>query len=199
MAKARAQYVCQSCGYVSAKWLGRCPECAVWSSLVEEPVSGTAPAGAIGGESATRLCDVRTDDAPRIPSGIGEFDRVLGGGIVPGSLVLLGGDPGIGKSTLLLQALQGIAAQKRSVLYVSGEESVRQTALRATRLGANATSLMVLAETRVERILDEAARTKPVVLAVDSIQTVHAPSLESVPGSIGQIREAAGRLLTFAK
>jgi DNA repair protein RadA/Sms len=199
MAKARAQYVCQSCGYVSAKWLGRCPECAAWSSLVEEAVGGSGPAGAIGGEGATRLCDVRTDDAPRIPSGIGEFDRVLGGGLVPGSLVLLGGDPGIGKSTLLLQALQGIAGQKRSVLYVSGEESVRQTALRATRLGANAPSLMVLAETRVERILDEATRTKPVVLAVDSIQTVHAPQLESVPGSLGQIREAAGRLLTFAK
>ncbi|MSP60109.1 MAG: DNA repair protein RadA [Myxococcales bacterium] len=207
MAKPRSQFSCQSCGYASPKWLGRCPECGGWNTLVEEAVSipgrSTALAGALTGEAPVSLADVPTDDAPRVKTGIGELDRVLGGGLVPGSLVLLGGDPGIGKSTLLLQALQGIAAPQhgkpRTVLYVSGEESVRQTALRAQRLGARAPSLLVLAETRLERILDEATRLAPVVLAVDSIQTVHSPGLESVPGSLGQVREAAGRLLSFAK
>jgi DNA repair protein RadA/Sms len=124
---------------------------------------------------------------------------VLGGGLVPGSLVLLGGDPGIGKSTLLLQALDGVARSGKRVLYVSGEESVQQTALRAERLGARSASLMVLAETQLEKILEQAEAMKPAVLAVDSVQTVHTAQLESVPGSLGQVREAAGRLLTFAK
>ena len=214
MAKPRSVYLCQGCGYASAKWLGRCPECGEWNSLVEEAARGSTPAGALTGEAPIPLREVTADDVPRIMTGIGEFDRVLGGGFVPGSLVLLGGDPGIGKSTLLLQALHAIAASHhpvaeprsqgktglaRSVLYVSGEESVRQTALRAERLGARSSSLLVLAETRLGRILDEAARINPVVLAIDSIQTVHSSDLDSIPGSVGQIREAAGRLLSFAK
>ena len=202
MAKLRAQFTCQECGYVSSKWLGKCPECSGWNTLVEESVRSQAlPAGALTGDRPVALDSVDADHSPRMRTGIGELDRVLGGGLVPGSLVLLGGDPGIGKSTLLLQALQGLATADpaRPVLYVSGEESVQQTALRAARLGTRAPSLLVLAETRIERIIDEAVRLQPRVLAVDSIQTVHSPQLESVPGSLGQVREAAGRLLAFAK
>ena len=204
MAKLKSQFSCQSCGFVTAKWLGRCPECGGWNTLAEEAVRREPPpAGGLAGERAVPLAEVRGDAAPRLLSGIAELDRVLGGGLVPGSLVLLGGDPGIGKSTLLLQALQALAAPQhgppRPILYVSGEESVQQTALRAARLGTQAASLYVLAETRLERLLEEAARLQPAVLAVDSIQTVHAPEIESIPGSLGQVREAAGRLLTFAK
>jgi DNA repair protein RadA/Sms len=199
--KAKSRFVCQSCGYVTGKWLGRCPECSEWQSLVEEAVASSRPAGAIstGSQKPQPIGEVSVEDAPRIPTGMGELDRVLGGGLVPGSLVLLGGDPGIGKSTLLLQALNGIAAAGRRVLYVSGEESVQQTALRAERLGVRAPQLLVLAETELDRIINEAESSKPGVLAVDSVQTVHSPALDSVPGSIGQVREAAGRLLTFAK
>src|SRR5262245_51685584 len=208
MAKtARTRYSCQSCGHASPKWLGRCPECSGWNTLVEEAVlpPPTATGLSSGGGAPVPLGEVPTDRSPRITTGMAELDRVLGGGLVPGSLVLLGGDPGIGKSTLLLQALHGVAGggepgrPSRKVLYVSGEESVQQTALRAARLGTRAADLLVLAETRIERIVDEAKRIAPAVLAVDSIQTVHCEGLESVPGSLGQVREAAGRLLALAK
>ncbi|HXU67736.1 MAG TPA: DNA repair protein RadA [Polyangia bacterium] len=200
MAKPSTRFVCQGCGYASSKWLGRCPECAEWNSLVEETTSSGKPAGAVSSTDKPRpIADVEIDHAPRMQTGIGELDRVLGGGLVAGSLVLLGGDPGIGKSTLLLQALDGLARAGKSVLYVSGEESVQQTALRASRLGVRTPSLHVLAETQLERILDQATAMKPAVLAVDSVQTMHASSLESIPGSLGQVREAAGRLLTYAK
>ncbi|MCA1664740.1 MAG: DNA repair protein RadA [Myxococcales bacterium] len=200
MAKASTRFVCQHCGYASSKWLGRCPECGEWNSLVEEATQSGKPAGAVTSTEKPRsIADVDVDHAPRMKTGIHELDRVLGGGLVAGSLVLLGGDPGIGKSTLLLQALDGVARTGKKVLYVSGEESVQQTALRAGRLGVRTESLHVLAETQLERILDEAAAMRPAVLAVDSVQTMHAASLESIPGSVGQVRETAGRLLTFAK
>lgn len=200
MAKTSTRFVCQRCGYSSTKWLGRCPECGEWNSLVEETVGASKPAGAVSSPDKPRpIGEVELDQAPRLPTGIAELDRVLGGGLVVGSLVLLGGDPGIGKSTLLLQALDGLARGGRRVLYVSGEESVQQTALRAQRLGVTSRELCVLAETELERVLDEAAAMKPAVLAIDSVQTMHSSSLESIPGSLGQVREAAGRLLTFAK
>jgi len=200
VAKATTRFVCQHCGHASGKWLGRCPECGEWNSLVEEAAPSGKPAGAVSSADKPRsISDVEVDHAPRLKTGIGELDRVLGGGLVAGSLVLLGGDPGIGKSTLLLQAFDGLARAGKKVLYVSGEESVQQTALRAGRLGVRAKDLHVLAETQLERILDEASAMRPAVLAVDSVQTVHASSLESIPGSLGQVREAAGRLLTYAK
>jgi DNA repair protein RadA/Sms len=199
--KQKSRFVCQSCGFSSLKWLGRCPECGEWNALVEEAITSAQPAGALATarDAVQSIADVRADSAPRLSTGLGELDRVLGGGLVAGSLVLLGGDPGIGKSTLLLQALDGLARSGRRVLYVSGEESVQQTALRAARLGVKARELQVMAETRLERILDEAQSLEPAVLAVDSVQTVHSAALESIPGSLGQVREAAGRLLTFAK
>ena len=203
--KLRTRYVCQSCGFQSPKWLGRCSECGEWNSLVEEQ-AGAQPAGALSTgsrEGPQSLADISVDSAPRAATGMGELDRVLGGGLVAGSLVLLGGDPGIGKSTLLLQALDGLArtaAQAgKKVLYVSGEESVQQTALRAARLGIKTPGLHIMAETQLEKILDQAQAMMPSVLAVDSVQTMHSSSLESIPGSLGQVREAAGRLLTFAK
>lgn len=200
MAKPSTRFVCQHCGYVSGKWLGRCPECGEWNSLVEEAARPSQPAGAVSSLDKPRpIGEVEVDHAPRMPTGIRELDRVLGGGLVPGSLVLLGGDPGIGKSTLLLQALDGLARGGRRVLYVSGEESVQQTALRAGRLGARSRDLHVLAETELERVLKEAEAMRPAVLAVDSVQTMHSAALDSIPGSLGQVRETAGRLLTFAK
>jgi len=200
MAKLKSQYVCQACGFTTVKWLGRCPECAEYGTLVEELKDSTRPAGAItSGDRPLPIGEVRVDQAPRLGTGVAELDRVLGGGLVPGSLVLLGGDPGIGKSTLLLQALDGLARSGRRVLYVSGEESVQQTALRAERLGVRAKDLLILAETQLEKILEQADAIKPAVLAVDSVQTVHTSQLESIPGSLGQVREAAGRLLSYAK
>ncbi len=201
MAKIRNQFVCQSCGHQSAKWLGRCPECSEWNSLIEEVAQAGRPAGALS--SATKplpIGEVTLDDAPRLATGVAEFDRVLGGGLVQGSLVLLGGDPGIGKSTLLLQALAGaVAHSRRPVLYVSGEESMQQTAMRAERLSLRSRELLVLAETDLDRILQAAEETRPSVLAIDSVQTMHSPAIESTPGSLSQVRETAGRLLTYAK
>jgi DNA repair protein RadA/Sms len=200
VAKASTRFVCQHCGHASGKWLGRCPECGEWNSLVEEALREARPAGAVSSADKPRsIGDVEIDHAPRMKTGVGELDRVLGGGLVAGSMVLIGGEPGIGKSTLLLQALDGLARGGKKVLYVSGEESVQQTALRAGRLGVRTKDLHVLAETQLERILDEANAMRPAVLAVDSVQTMHSAALESIPGSLGQVREAAGRLLTYAK
>lgn len=200
---------CQSCGHSEARWVGRCPTCQEWSSLVEE-IESAAPArasasGVSDGRAPVAITDVEEVSAhSRRTTGIGELDRVLGGGMVAGCLVLLGGDPGVGKSTLLVQALAGLARGGR-VLYATGEESVAQTAMRARRVGAAAAELTVVAETELERILGHArahgdgdARA-PVVLAVDSIQTVYTPLLDSIPGSLAQVRECAGRLMQFAK
>jgi DNA repair protein RadA/Sms len=196
MPKLKARYVCQACGHVETRWMGRCPDCSAWSSFLEEAAEPARVS--LRSDAAVPLCEVAADETARLATGIGELDRVLGGGLVPGSLTLLGGDPGIGKSTLLLQALDRLADKAR-VLYVSGEESARQIALRAERLGAKSAQLLVLAETNLERILAQAESLRPSVLAIDSVQTVHAESMESVPGSVSQVREAAGRLLTFAK
>jgi DNA repair protein RadA/Sms len=198
MSKPRTVFVCQSCGFQSARWLGRCPDCQEWNSLVEERQStGAAP----GREPTTRpepITEVQAATARRWTSGIGELDRVLGGGVVPGSVVLIGGDPGIGKSTLVLQALAAVAG-RGPALYVSGEESPQQIKMRADRLGVATERLLVLAETNVELILQHAATPGLLVLAVDSIQTMFTGELGSAPGSIGQVRESAALLVQFAK
>src|SRR5262245_2044166 len=198
-------FVCQECGAQSPKWLGRCAECGAWNSLSEERAAEPMPAAGGGryaraGASEARLyADVEIAHALRLSTGIGEFDRVLGGGIVPGSLVLLGGEPGIGKSTLLLQAAANIAQAAGPVLYSSGEESEHQIKSRGERLGVGTAPLYLLAETCLERILDEIARIKPALVIVDSIQTIFSLKFQSAPGSIGQVREAATQLLFTAK
>ncbi len=199
----RVVFVCQECGYESPKWLGRCPGCSAWNTLVEEPVSSPTQARTRArveapAETATPLAAVAVDEEPRFSVGIGEVDRVLGGGVVPGSVVLIGGDPGIGKSTLALQIADRLA-HTRTVLYVSGEESVRQTKMRAARLGVAAARLLVLAETDLEAITAQIAEVRPDLVVVDSIQTVYRPDLPSAPGSVGQIRECTGDLLRVAK
>ena len=203
MIKSRAVFVCQSCGMQSTRWLGRCPDCQEWNTLVEERVSaGPAPGRAAVKDgpvsSPQPITDVTPLAAGRSSSDIDELDRVLGGGIVPGSVVLIGGDPGIGKSTLVLQALAALA-RRGVALYVSGEESPQQVKMRADRLGVAESQLLVLAETGLETILPHALKVKPVVLAIDSIQTVFTEQLSSAPGSIGQVRESAAQLVQLAK
>ncbi len=201
--KARSIYRCNACGHVEAKWLGKCPACQEWSSLVEELEQAEAPRpsakGVSDGQAPMSITEVSEISAKdRHSTLIGELDRVLGGGLVAGSMVLLGGDPGVGKSTLLVQALAGLA-RDRGVLYATGEESVAQTAMRARRVGAAAERLSLVAETDVERILAHAHASRPAILAVDSIQTVYTPMLDSIPGSLAQVRECASRLVQFAK
>ena len=202
MARARTHFTCQSCGFQSAKWLGRCPDCSGWNTLVEEaaPVEDRRPAwGASGGAARpVKLVDVEGEAEERRRTGIGELDRVLGGGVVPGSLVLLGGDPGIGKSTLLLSAVERLAAAGPA-LYVSGEESLRQTKMRADRLGVRSAAVHLFAETDAEKVLVAAESLRPVVLVVDSIQTMFLAELGSAPGTLSQVREVAGRLMAHAK
>jgi DNA repair protein RadA/Sms len=201
-------FVCQECGAQAPKWAGRCNECGAWNSLVEERVSPEPAGGAAAGHrysqlgasgSAKLYAEVETANAVRLSSGINEFDRVLGGGIVPGSLVLLGGEPGIGKSTLLLQAAAHCANAVGPVLYASGEESEHQIKSRGDRLGIGAAPLYLLAETCIERILEEIARLRPALVIVDSVQTVFSIKFQSAPGSIGQVREAATQFLFAAK
>jgi DNA repair protein RadA/Sms len=204
MGKPRNVFVCQGCGAQSPKWLGRCAECGAWNSLVEErPGDAEAAAGryAIGPPaSVARLySDIDITPHARLSTGIGEFDRVLGGGVVPGSLVLLGGEPGIGKSTLLLQAAANMARTIGPVLYSSGEESEHQVKGRGERLGAGDAPLYLLAETCLERIVEEIGRIRPALVVVDSVQTVYSLKLQSAPGAIGQVREAATELLFTAK
>ena len=197
-------FVCQECGSQAAKWLGKCPDCGAWNSFVEERPVETAPgAGASAGHryalagatGAARLyADINIEQHARLSTGIDEFDRVLGGGVVPGSLVLLGGEPGIGKSTLLLQAAANMARTVGPVLYSSGEESEHQVKGRGERLGVGDAPLYLLAETCLERILEEIARLRPALVIVDSIQTIFSLKFQSAPGSIGQVREAATQL-----
>jgi DNA repair protein RadA/Sms len=212
--KTKTVYSCQECGAQSQKWLGRCPECEAWNSLVEErAVPTTAGAGAAAASAGSRYAlagaagprlyeDIDTVVSARLTTGIDEFDRVLGGGVVPGSLVLIGGEPGIGKSTLLLQAAAHFAHTAGTVLYSSGEESEHQIKSRGERLGGldNARApLYLLAETCLERILEEISRLRPSLIIVDSVQTVFSLKFQSAPGSIGQVREAATQLLFAAK
>jgi DNA repair protein RadA/Sms len=199
--KSRPVFVCSQCGAQSPKWLGRCPDCSGWNTFIEETPMAvqTTAAPALGGARARAYADVEAEEATRLSSGISEFDRVLGGGLVPGSLVLLGGEPGIGKSTLLLQAAAQFAASIGPVLYCSGEESAHQVKLRGSRLGLTDAPLYLLAETCVERLLDEVTRVTPALLIVDSIQTVFSTKLASAPGTVGQVRQAATDLLFVAK
>jgi DNA repair protein RadA/Sms len=208
MKPSRVVFVCQECGAQSPKWLGRCADCGSWNSLVEERATETASPAAAGTNryaqfsstgAAKLYADVETATGVRLSTGIDEFDRVLGGGIVPGSLVLLGGEPGIGKSTLLLQAAAHFARAVGPVLYASGEESEHQIKSRGDRLGVGATPLYLLAETCIERILEEMGRLKPALVIVDSVQTVWSSKFQSAPGSIGQVREAATQFLFAAK
>ncbi|HEX7047066.1 MAG TPA: DNA repair protein RadA [Gammaproteobacteria bacterium] len=205
MAKPRKQYTCQSCGADFPQWAGQCGGCGAWDSLLESisaatPTVATRRASGWAGEvpRSQRLTDVAGVETPRTASGIGELDRVLGGGLVAGSVTLIGGDPGIGKSTLLMQAAATLS-ESLDVLYVTGEESLQQVGLRARRLGVPTASLSLLSETCVEAIAESARTEKPGVLIVDSIQTIHSESLQSAPGAVAQLRESAAQLVRLAK
>lgn len=200
--KTKTVFVCNQCGHREPKWLGRCPECEEWNTFAEiETVGKSAKSSSKTRPSATALSAIAAqNNQGRLPTGINELDRVLGGGVVPGLFALLGGEPGIGKSTLMLQAAARISSQlTTSVLYVSGEESMGQTAMRAERLGVAQADIQILAETNLQTILEVARKSKPSLLAIDSIQTLYLPDQGSHPGSMTQVRDCAGLLLQFAK
>jgi DNA repair protein RadA/Sms len=222
MAKARTQFLCNHCGSVHPKWMGKCPDCGTWDSLEEYKAPtfderAAARAGRAGfgrqtadlthGAEPVAIGQIDQADAPRVRSGIAEFDRILGGGVVAGSAILIGGEPGIGKSTLLLQAANALASPAQpaadctppTVLYVTSEESARQTALRATRLGARSPNLHVLAETNVERIINQIQKHQPSVVMIDSIQMIYKPGLPAAPGSVTQLRDCCMDLVYLAK
>jgi len=197
MAKLKTAYVCRECGAHSVKWAGQCPDCAAWNTLAETHVAASAAATAARAEAA-ELDALQIDNEQRHASGIAEFDRVLGGGLVPGAVVLLGGDPGVGKSTLLQQVSGRFAAQF-GVLYATGEESLRQVGQRARRLGLRGEGLRVLADTSLDGVMAEAQRRDTRVLVIDSVQTMTASDVPSAPGSVAQLRECVGRIVQFAK
>lgn len=203
MAKGKTIFYCQSCGYESAKWMGQCPGCREWNTFVEEPViiSGNSQkkVSLIKKQEPTLLSKVNGENSSRISTGIQEFDRVLGGGIVEGSMVLVGGDPGIGKSTLLLQMCLLLVSQKHKVLYISGEESLQQIKIRADRLGNHGGDLMMLCETDLETIQEVIERIKPELVVIDSIQTMCKSDVSSAPGSVSQVRESTGVFMKIAK
>jgi DNA repair protein RadA/Sms len=206
MAKRKTKFTCQACGYESAKWMGKCPGCGAWNTLTEEIEPGKSSRKLAftasmneGVSKPIRLQDVETIQEPRIKTDNHEFNRVLGGGIVRGSLVLIGGDPGIGKSTLLLQISSQLASKNQNVLYISGEESVKQTKIRADRLRVDSSSLFVLAETDLEFITKSIEETQPSFVIIDSIQTVYHPDIQSAPGSVSQVRECTSELMRIAK
>jgi DNA repair protein RadA/Sms len=202
VAKIKTLYVCQACGGSTPKWQGQCPACQAWNTL-EESVSETSTSNRFQGLANSiprqKLVSINAEDSPRLPTGIEELDRVLGGGLVPGGVVLLGGDPGIGKSTLLLQALAELSANGVDVLYSSGEESAAQIALRAKRIVLDSPSLEVLAEIQLEKLLLSVEAAQPQVLVVDSIQTLYSEAFSSAPGSVAQVRECAAQLTRLAK
>ncbi|REJ79525.1 MAG: DNA repair protein RadA [Acidobacteria bacterium] len=205
--KPKTVYTCQKCGHQERKWLGKCPDCGEWNSLVEEAFQPQrAKAAAVGSNlpqyssaKPVSYSDIEPQDDARRSSGIDEFDRVLGGGVVAGSLVLIGGDPGIGKSTIIVQIADHFSGTGGRVLYVSGEESERQIKMRGERLGLNADNLLILPETNLQAILSEAGKVDPDFLIIDSIQTVFSSDLDSAPGSISQVRESAGEFMLLAK
>ena len=197
--KETTRFVCGQCGFASRKWLGRCPDCGAWDSLAEERQVAAARPGRPAATVQPLVAADGGEEGERLVSGIAEMDRVLGGGIVPGSLVLIGGDPGIGKSTLILQLLSSLAARQHQVLYVTGEESVRQIRMRAGRLAIGERDIFVSTENCVEAVVDLARQLRPALLAVDSIQTVFSEEVGSAPGSVTQVREATARLLQLAK
>jgi DNA repair protein RadA/Sms len=204
MKKTETVFACQNCGHQSRKWLGKCPECGEWNSFVEERAQPVRKGSArsnfnLRQVSAVPFTEIEPQDDVRVSSGLDEFDRVLGGGIVPGTLVLIGGDPGIGKSTLLLQVADRLSHSGTTVLYVSGEESERQIKLRGERLRVEASKVYLLPETNLENIASEIDRLKPGAIIVDSIQTVFSSLLESAPGSVSQVREVAQQFLILAK
>ncbi len=206
----KTNFVCQSCGFESPRWLGKCPSCGGWNTFVEEraradlrgPTRGNGQRIKAKGHAphkAVKLSEIELERQPRMLTGIREFDNCLGGGILPGSLILLGGDPGIGKSTLAMQVMERIASSGKKVLYISGEESLEQIKLRAQRLGAGSNDLLLASLTELDDILELTAQTSPALLVVDSVQTVYWPQLESAPGSVGQVRECGAMLMRAAK
>ncbi|WP_342507187.1 DNA repair protein RadA [Sporosarcina sp. FSL K6-2383] len=205
MAKRKTKFMCKSCGYESPKWMGRCPGCGEWNTMDEEvEIVQKGPRGAFQHtdnvrQKAMPISAIETVEEPRIDTDLEELNRVLGGGVVPGSLVLIGGDPGIGKSTLLLQVSSLLANKGQRVLYISGEESIRQTKLRAERLGVASDELYIYAETDLSQIHETIASVEPQFVIVDSIQTVHHPEVTSAPGSVSQVRECTAELMRIAK
>jgi DNA repair protein RadA/Sms len=205
MAKAKVKFVCQDCGYESPKWMGKCPACNAWNTMVEEKeVKYTRFGTFLTGENhkvskPEPITNIASTKEERIPATMKEFNRVLGGGIVPGSLVLIGGDPGIGKSTLLLQVSSQLAYQQLNVLYISGEESVKQTKIRADRLGIRTDKLFVMSETNLQEISQAIINMKPNLVVIDSIQTVYHSEITSAPGSVSQVRESTAELMRLAK
>lgn len=202
MAKGKkTAFFCQNCGYESGKWMGQCPACREWNTFAEEIVEKSAGAHTVRRETAepVRLSSIKSGEESRVSSGCGELDRVLGGGIVPGSLVLVGGDPGIGKSTLLLQVCKNMTQQGRRVLYISGEESLQQIKMRAERIGKIGEELLLLCETNLETIKSAIQRVKPEAVVIDSIQTMYNETVGSAPGSVSQVRESTSLLMQIAK
>jgi DNA repair protein RadA/Sms len=212
MPKPRTQFLCNHCGSVHPKWIGKCPDCGTWNSLEEyktptaDPRAERAAARSQTGDvtrggQALKLTEIDEADAPRQPTGIDEFDRILGGGIVPGSAVLVGGEPGIGKSTLLLQVASSMSQREgaKPILYVTSEESARQTKLRAQRLGIQSAGLLILAETNIERIVNQIHRADPSVVVIDSIQMIYKPDIPAAPGSVTQLRDCCMELVYLAK
>jgi DNA repair protein RadA/Sms len=200
MAKARTVYSCDQCGAEHPKWQGQCPDCGAWNALTEQrPVVARSRQAQYAGQAElARLDSLSLDHVARLPTGLAEFDRVLGGGLVPGSVVLIGGDPGIGKSTLLLRVLAELA-REQAVCYVTGEESLAQIGLRARRLGVGSAAIELLAETHIEAVLGQLAATQARVVVVDSVQTLYSDALQSAPGSVSQLRECAAQLVRHAK
>ena len=201
MAKTLTRYVCQSCGYESPKWVGRCPDCSEWASLVEEVVTASKSSKQVTrtNSTPTSIMEISADGAKRTSSGIGEFDRVLGGGVVAGSLVLVGGDPGIGKSTILIQAANHLSLSAGRVLYVSGEESAEQIKLRSNRLGIASADLLVVSETDITAVEQHIGGTGAKCVFIDSIQTMHDPELSSAAGTVSQVRSCTATLVRLAK